>query len=172
MINVFSNNLYKLNKFYREQLKEIIKDIKEKEISEEDYFRNRMLKFNVNIEPKCKDTRSKDDGIDFIIYNNNQIFICQLKFWEKALNKKIIKEIYGGMYLSDLAIKYRNQRKKVKFCLFCPFVNDNCIEFLKQYYKEDYYIFYNEEFIEALLNPMNFVKNRMFDMEESNYDRY
>lgn len=165
-MNIINNkNLYKLDKFYREQLKSIEKDRVTKHISEEDYFRERLKRFNIDIISQDKKTKSKDDGVDFVINYMGQILICQYKCWSNSIGVKMIKEIFGDMHLSDIAIEYRKKKINIKYLLLCPFITQNCIEKISEYKNEDYYILYEEKFIEILLNPLNSISKNICKLE-------
>jgi hypothetical protein len=163
MNNFYDIHFYKLNKFYREQFKSIERDRLKKNLSEEDYFRERMDRFNIEVFPRKKNTRSIDDGIDFIIKCNEKTFICQLKYWGKPLGKKLIKEVFGQMYLSNASIEYRKEKRHIKYLLICPFVSENCINIIKQYSEENYYVIFGEKFIELLLNPVYFMQKNIYE---------
>lgn len=166
MNNFYDMHFYELDKFHRDQFKRIEKDRLEKKLSEEDYFRERMERFNIEIFPRKKNTKSKDDGIDFIIKYKEKTFICQLKYWGKPLGKKLIKEIFGQMYLSDVSIEYRKEKRFIKYILICPFVSEKCTNVIKQYLEENYYVIFGEQFIELLLNPLYFIHKKMYERED------
>ncbi|MBX4258831.1 restriction endonuclease [Clostridium estertheticum] len=157
--------LYKLDKFHREQLHRFEKDRLLKELNEEDYIRVRISRFFEFITPK-KNTRSRDDGIDFILRYNGKIFVFQLKYWKSSLGRKLIKEIYGQMYLSNISMKYRENGEKLIYLLLCPFVNNECTEINNEYLQENYYIVSGEKFVEFLINPLCFMQKKIYEKKE------
>lgn len=170
MKNYQSSYLYKLDRFHREQLKSFEADRIKKSLSEEDYFVMKMKKFGINIISK-ENTRSNDDGIDFLIIENGDIFVCQLKYWTKPLAKKEIKAIFGEMFLSSISLEYKNKNFNIKYLLICPFINNNTFKMIKEYSKEKYYVIHSEEFVELMINPTYFI-NRKFYESEVYYEEY
>ncbi len=171
MKNYMGVQFYNLDRFYRDQLNSFERDRIIKSVNEEEYFTQRMRKFGIKIITEDKDTRSNDDGIDFVIEYKEIIFICQLKYWGKPLGKKLIKAIFGEMFLSDISIKYREKEKNIRYLLICPFINNKNISSINKYSKEKFYVIHGEAFVELLNNPMYFIEKKIYEKEEQ-YGEY
>lgn len=164
--------LYRLDEFYRKNYRELEEDRKIKNMNEEQYFRKRLKQFDIKIQPIEKKSQSRDDGVDFIIEFDSQIYICQLKYWSRNVNNKLVKQIWGDMYFSRKAINFRKLQKKVIYFLICPFSGKECTKFVEEYSKQDYFIISEENFIEMLINPTNFFSKKIYyrgaDCSETN----
>ncbi|MBY7025056.1 hypothetical protein HYI08_07485 [Clostridium botulinum] len=154
--------LYRLDEFYRRNYRELEEDRKSKKVNEEQYFRKRLKQFGIKFEPIEKKIQSRDDGVDFVIEFKGEIYICQLKYWSRDVNNKLVKQTFGDMYFSRKAINFRRVKKKVVYFLICPFLGRQCIEFINEYSKENYFIISEENFIEMLINPTNFFSKKIY----------
>lgn len=159
----FNESFYNLGRFHQKQLLKIEADRCRRNMNQEDYIKTILEEFDITIINSNKKQNHKDDGIDFIMMYNNQIYICQVKYWKKPLCKKEIKEIYGAMYLSEFAIRCRNDKKVLKYLLICPFISMRCNELEEMYSKENYYLVANAKFIDLLTNPQYFMENNLYE---------
>ncbi|MDU1413472.1 MAG: hypothetical protein E6929_11730 [Clostridium sp.] len=165
-MNNFYENIYELESFYRNELLKIEKHRTKYNIGEEQFVKQRLLESNLEMIFYKEKACAKDDGIDFVFKYNNEIYICQLKYWKKSLGLKQIKVIYGDMFFSELAIKYRNNNMNTKYILICPFLNAKCNKFLKEYSKYNYYLIANEKFIQLILNPTYFFEKKIYERDD------
>ena len=150
-------HMYKLDKFHRIQLQNIEKDRILKSMNEEEYFKERLKKFKIDILPKNKKSHCKDDGVDFVIYYGNIICICQLKYWGKPIGKKYIKEIFGDMFLSNISLGFKEKNIKIIYMLICPFIYNQGAHEVNRYLNQNYYVIYGKMFVEFLINPLHFL---------------
>lgn len=140
----------------------------------EEFIIERMRKFGVlndNIIKKkyyYKKVNANDNGVDFTLKVKQEYFVCQLKYWNKKLNNKIIKQIFGDLYLSEVSCILRSNNSKLNYILLCPFIGRNVMKSINSFTKENYYIIAKEEFIEFLTNPYYF----LIEITESKEDKY
>ena len=154
--------LFQLSKENIERLYLIIEEINQKGIDGEIYVLNRIKKFELDLLYYENKSNNNDDGVDFIIKINNQIYIMQLKFYfKKSINKKEIKTIFGDMFLSDKSFEIRENYSAVKYIILFPFANATLVTNEKKYLNHNLLLIYGEHFIRFLVNPKVFLNNLM-----------
>lgn len=151
----YRSNLLGLRCEYRERFLDLDRERLLSGLDEEAFVLRRLSLAGISPKYESKKSNAPDGGVDFVLDMNSTLLICQLKWWTKRLNNKVVKNIYGDIYFSEHGMRAREQNLPIKYLLIAPIIGKVPQE---RYLRHGYILISGERFVKFMSNPYYFLK--------------